>query len=33
MEMLERHSDSIDNLTSLVSKMNVKMEKGDPLQA
>ena len=27
METLERHSDSIDKLTSLVSKMNVKMDK------
>ena len=29
METLERHSDSIDKLTSLVSKMNVKMDKGE----
>ena len=27
MEMLERHSNSIDKLTSLVSKMNIKMNK------
>ena len=27
METLERHGDSIGRLTSLVSKMNVKMEK------
>ena len=27
METLERHCDSIDRLTSLISKMNVKMEK------
>ena len=27
METLERHSDSIDKLTSLFSKMNVKMDK------
>ena len=27
METLERHSDSIDRLTCLVSKMNVKMDK------
>ena len=27
METLERHCDSIDRLTSLVSKMNVKMDK------
>ena len=27
METLERHSNSIDRLTSLVSKMNVKMDK------
>ena len=27
METLEGHSDSIDKLTSLVSKMNVKMDK------
>ena len=29
METLERHSDSIDKLTLLVSKMNVKMDKGE----
>ena len=29
METLERHRDSIDRLTSLVSKMNVKMNKRD----
>ena len=33
METLERHSDSIDTLTSLVSKMNVKMDKRGPIQA
>ena len=27
METIERHSDSIDKLTSLVSKMNVKIDK------
>ena len=27
MEMLEKHSNSIDKLTSLVSKMNVKMDR------
>ena len=27
METLERHSNSIDRMTSLVSKMNVKMDK------
>ena len=27
METLERHGDSIDKLTSLVSKMNMKMDK------
>ena len=27
METLERHSDSIDKLTSLFSKMNIKMDK------
>ena len=27
METLERHGDSLDRLTSLVSKMNVKMDK------
>ena len=27
METLERHSDSIDKLTSLISKMNVKLDK------
>ena len=26
VETLERHSDSIDKLTSLVSKMNIKMD-------
>ena len=27
IQTLERHSDSIDKLTSLVSKMNVKMDR------
>ena len=33
METLERHSDNIDKLTLLVSKMNIKIDKGRPIQA